>query len=163
MSGDYPRSCGGGARGIILHDMIIDIHQHLGSEPDYADRLRDASLAAGIGRSVIFGAPEYYGIASNAAHLAAAERYPDFYIPFYYFRLGEESASVLPGVARQGYRGLKLICPTVDYDDAALFPAYAQAESLGLPCLFHLGIVARPKGVAVREGYSKRMRPGRRT
>jgi predicted TIM-barrel fold metal-dependent hydrolase len=139
--------------------MIIDIHQHLGSEPDFAERLRDASLAAGIGKSVIFGAPEYYGIPDNATHLRAAERYPDFYISFYYFRLGEENASILPGVARQGYRGLKFICPTVDYDDSALFPVYEQAEALGLVCLFHLGIVARPKGLVVREGYSKRMRP----
>ena len=139
--------------------MIIDCHQHFGLEPDSADRIRDASLAAGIVRAIIFSAPAYYGIAGNDEHLRAAERYPDFYIPFYYFRLGEESADSLIAIAARGFRGLKLICPPADYDAHAFFPVYARAEELKLICLFHLGIVARPRGVTVREGYSKRMRP----
>lgn len=139
--------------------MIIDCHQHLEAKPDYAERLREASLAAGVVRTVIFSAPDYYGMQDNRAHLKAAERYPDFYIPFYYFRLGEEQPAILKEVVRDGFRGLKFICPTADYDDAAFLPVYAQAEELALVCLFHLGIVARPQGVVVREGFSRRMRP----
>ena len=138
---------------------LIDCHQHLAPTPDAAARMRDAELAAGIARCVIFSAPAYYGIADNAAHLRAAEQFPDFFIPFYYFRLGEEAPTAVRDAARAGFRGLKFICPTADYDDPSYFPVYEQAEALRLPCLFHLGIVARPQHVVVREGYSKRMRP----
>lgn len=138
---------------------IIDCHQHLDAQPDYAEKLRDASLAEGIVKCVIFPAPSCYRVSGNDAHLAAAEKYPDFFIPFYYCRLGEESADAVRAAARAGFRGLKLICPTADYDDRSFFPVYEAAEELGLVCLFHLGIVARPQGIVVREGYSRRMRP----
>ena len=138
---------------------IIDCHQHLGPGPDAAEQLRDASLAAGIVRCVIFPAPAYYGVPDNAAHLAAAERFPDFFIPFYYCRLGEESGAAVRDAARAGFRGLKLICPLADYDDRSFFTVYEAAEELGMVCLFHLGIVARPQGIVVRDGFSRRMRP----
>jgi len=47
----------------------------------------------------------------------------------------------------------------VNYDDELVFPVYQKAEELGLVCLFHTGVVARPKDVVVRQGFSKRMQP----
>ena len=139
--------------------MIIDCHQHLKNEPDAAAKMRDAGLAAGIMRMVVFSAPAYYGIADNAAHLKAAETYPDYFIPFYYFRLGEEPSGAVRDAARAGFKGLKLICPLADYDDRSYFPVFEEAEALGMVCMFHLGIVGRPQGAVVRDGFSRRMRP----
>jgi len=43
-----------------------------------------------------------------------------------------------------GYRGLKLIGVARDYDDPDYLPAYAAAEALGMPVLFHMGVIGGP-------------------
>src|SRR5690606_36466268 len=40
-----------------------------------------------------------------------------------------------------GYRGLKLIGVARDYDTPDYMPSYGMAERLGIPILYHLGVI----------------------
>jgi predicted TIM-barrel fold metal-dependent hydrolase len=40
-----------------------------------------------------------------------------------------------------GYKGLKLIGVARDYDEPDYMPSYGKAEELGMPVLFHMGVI----------------------
>ena len=124
--------------------MVIDSHVHLQTDPGYLDSLMETVDRMGIDRIVLFGAwPEFDRFASNDQILEAHQAYPQTIIPFYTFRLGEESPDVLERVRKDGFRGLKLINPPANYNDERFFPVWERCESLGLVTLFHTGIVSR--------------------
>jgi predicted TIM-barrel fold metal-dependent hydrolase len=52
----------------------------------------------------------------------------------------------IDSLKEDGFVGLKFILPKVTYHDESLYPWYQRAEELGMPVLFHLGIVARVPG-----------------
>ena len=126
--------------------MIIDAHHHLLTEPGYAEKLVSACEELGIDKVCIFGAGERmcrYGIAYNAAVLDAMRAYPQRLVGFAVFELGPDRDELIDEFAQQGFRGVKFINPTKNYDDRAFYPVYARVEKHGFPALFHLGIVSR--------------------
>jgi predicted TIM-barrel fold metal-dependent hydrolase len=59
-----------------------------------------------------------------------------------------------------GFHGIKVIRPTVDYDDDCAMPVYERCALLNMPVLFHLGIVAASRvGDPLRDVSIDRMRP----
>ena len=78
----------------------------------------------------------------NDKVLEVAKHYPGFIEPFAYCRpdLGPDQVKRFKDA---GFTGLKFLNPIADYDSPEFFPVYAEAEKLGMPCFFHVGVIAR--------------------
>ncbi|OGV72673.1 MAG: hypothetical protein A3K19_06840 [Lentisphaerae bacterium RIFOXYB12_FULL_65_16] len=142
--------------------MLIDAHHHLLTEPGYADKLVAACHDLGIDRVCVFGAgPQNlpYGIADNDAVLAAMQAHPDRIIAFAYFMLGKDRPQLIDAFVARGFRGVKFIYPTRNYDDEAFYPVYERVEKHGIPAVFHLGIVARTPTDKEWDIHNDRHRP----
>jgi len=141
--------------------MIIDIHEHYSYEKDYLGRLLDSMDKAGIDRTCLSPYPPCFEYPGNRKVMEAAEKYPDRIIPFGFVRLGEDGPDFVRELRDEGFRGLKMHTPPLNYDDTSFFPVYAKAAELELPILFHAGMV----GVQPAKGKEKynvsgaRMRP----
>jgi len=124
---------------------IIDCHQHAPDEGGLEARV-EACARAGVVKAVLLGLPESRVPGNNAAALAASRAHPELFIPFYG---GEMDATTPDDVTRardEGFAGLKFIAPKRAYNDPGYFPLYARAAELGMPALFHLGIIANTPG-----------------
>ena len=126
-----------------MQPAIIDMHQHV---PGDVDARMEANRQAGIVKAVLLGLPENREPGDNDAVLAAAHRYPDMFLPYFGGVMDAMSPDDITRARDRGFVGLKFIAPLRPYNDPAYFPLYARAEELGLPSLFHLGIVANLGG-----------------
>lgn len=135
--------------------MVIDFHNHLLEESDYADKLVSAMDEAGIDQTCISGLGIGKGKAgswdSGAFSLGslspdngdveqAFRRFPDRLIGMGFVKLGRDGADKVQELADRGFQGLKACRPLYDYDHDACFPVYERAEQLGMPILFHTGV-----------------------
>lgn len=126
--------------------MIIDAHHHMTTSPDYADRLAAECLRLGVDRVCLFSGGKRaasLGLADNNAILAAMERYPETIVAYACFDLGVDLPERIDEFARRGFRGIKFIYPTSNYDDRAYYPVYERVQAAGIPAIFHLGIISR--------------------
>ena len=78
------------------------------------------------------------------ATLEAWRALPELVVPVAQVMLDEHGPDQISELHEQGFRGLKVTMPDRDYDDRAYYPAYARAEELGMPILFHTGIRGGP-------------------
>ncbi len=120
----------------------LDIHVHLDYEAEpapFVEAARRLNLAAAVSAcGPMFAQP------GNEAVEDAMRRYPETIIGMGYVALGRgDGPETVEDLHRRGFRGLKMIAPTKDYDDNEFFPVYARAEELRMPILFHTGVVAR--------------------
>ncbi|MFH1023517.1 MAG: amidohydrolase family protein [Planctomycetota bacterium] len=67
-------------------------------------------------------------------------------IPFYWLDLANPRASQVTRAYDLGFWGLKFIAPVTAYDDRFHEPLLARAEALGMPCLFHVGVLGGSRG-----------------
>lgn len=128
-----------------MSQAIIDLHQH----PPTADGLDarvEACRRAGIVKAVQLGLPEHRRPGCNADALAAARAYPELFIPFFAPEMETMTPDDVTQARDEGYAGLKFIAPGRAYNDPGYFPIYARAAELGMPALFHLGIVSNSRG-----------------
>ncbi len=123
--------------------MIIDTHVHLGSKAGQLQELMEMVHKLKIDKVCLFTAGPGYYRTSNDDVMKAHLEYPDVIIPFYYLRLGVDGPRVVERAHRDGFRGLKLINPTKNYNDESYFPVWERCEDLGMIALFHTGIVGR--------------------
>jgi len=140
--------------------MIIDCHHHIPArDPEgYVERLRTECKRLGIARVVVMSAgPPHWASNEKIAELQHA--HPDFLIGLGYLQLGAASVQDVDRIYEMGLRGLKFIWPLRNYDDDAFLPIYDRAAALGLPALFHLGIVAREPQQHLKDVSMARMRP----
>jgi len=138
---------------------MYDMHMHYPKDGDVA-RLMDAQDRVGIEKAVMLAAPALYNAAGgNDAVERVAREHPDRFVPFGYVNLDEDDACKVAQLRDRGFRGLKLISPRRNYDHEAYFPVYEQATTLGMPMLFHTGIVAATPDDAAFGASSARMRP----
>jgi hypothetical protein len=121
--------------------MIIDVHAHLRRTPGHEHQLAKAARETGIEKMVLTGGPEQYEYASNDAVLEAAERSPNLFLPFAYFRLGRDYTSMVDEFHARGFHGLHFALPENDYEHKQYYLVYARAGELGMPTLFQLGIL----------------------
>ena len=76
---------------------------------------------------------------------------PDFIVGFGYVRLGIDGPHVVDELCDMGFRGLKTIRPTENYDSKAFYPVYERAEARNMPFLFHTGQLFRARGTGSRD------------
>jgi len=129
----------------MLNRRIIDAHHHLGAEDGYADRLAETCEELGIVKvCLVCTHVAGDGAQNNERTRAAFERYPDLYVGFGGVDLwADDGPDQVQRLHDQGFRGLKFIIPPKAYHDPSFYPIYERAQALGMPALFHLGIVAR--------------------
>jgi len=123
--------------------VIIDTHVHLSSKEGQLEELVETAHQLNYDRLCLFTAGPGYYRSSNEDVMEAHLKYPDLIIPFFYFRLGVDEPRKVEQAHRDGFRGLKLINPTANYNDESYFPVWERAEDAGMIALFHTGIVAR--------------------
>ena len=67
--------------------------------------------------------------------------YPDLFVPVAMIDPEIIGGEEVEELHEMGYRGLKLIGVARPYDEPDYMPAYAAAERLGMPALFHMGVI----------------------
>jgi predicted TIM-barrel fold metal-dependent hydrolase len=139
--------------------MIIDAHTHLYNDEGYLEGLVAEYQRLGIAKGCLSGLGPLFDLAGNDAVEAAIRRYPNIIIGFGYVRLGQDGPELVEELYQRGFRGLKFTCPLANYDDRAYSPIYARAEALGMPALFHCGIVNPARKGREWDVSSARMRP----
>lgn len=120
---------------------IIDMHQHIGGE-NTADALAATYKGLGVVKALLAGLPPSREPGNNEAVLEAWRKYPDLFMPYIGFEMDGMGLHDLDDAKEAGFVGVKFIAPKKPYNDDAYFPVYGRAAALGMPVLFHLGIVA---------------------
>jgi len=120
---------------------VVDMHQHL-NKNNTADALAAEYKDLGIEKCTLMAMPPNRVPENNQDTLDAYKKYPDLFVPFFGFDLDGMSPDELDAAQKAGFVGVKLIGPKKPYNDFGYFPAYERAADLGMPVLFHLGIVA---------------------
>ena len=126
---------------------IFDIHVHFPRnfehpEEDPApmvDRLVERLNSAGVTKACLltggrFGPPYERG-------MEIAQKYLDIFIPVAVIDPEEVDGEGVHRLYEMGFRGLKLIGVQRPYDEPDYFPAYAKAQELNMPVLFHMGVI----------------------
>ncbi len=125
--------------------MIIDVHGHLFRDPEDLDRIVEGGLIEQVWLLDV----SFYGdtkvwcgkpAATQQEVLQVAEQYPGFFVPFGYLDF-RKPPEVVQELFDMGFQGLKAIFPPKPYDDASYLAYYEKAEALGMPILFHTGMV----------------------
>ena len=120
---------------------VIDVHQHL-SVTNTADVMAEEYGRLGVEKVVLQALPPRREPGNNDAVLAAHRKYPQLFVPFVGFDLDAMKPQELERFRDEGFVGIKFIGPGRPYNDPSYFPVYEKACQLGMPGLYHLGIVA---------------------
>ena len=139
--------------------MIIDVHHHLGRERNYVSTLLRACDRLDIDYVCVMGLPDYCGFSTNADVEKAVKASRGRVKGFAWIDLGADRPSKVDEMKDRGFTGLKFIMPRYPYDHGSFYPIYERAEALGMPGLFHLGVVMFQPGLEDRDISSARMRP----
>lgn len=126
---------------------IFDIHVHFPRDwenPDadpapMLERLAGCATKAGITKACLLTGGRFGPSYERGIELA--KQYPDLFIPVAVIDPEEIRGADVHHLYEMGYRGLKLIGVARDYDDPDYFSAYGKAEELGMPILFHMGVI----------------------
>lgn len=126
---------------------IFDVHVHFprnferpGEDPAPAvDRLAEVASKAGITKACLLTGGRM-GVGHEQG-IEIARNYLDLFIPVAVIDPEETDGDRVAELHAMGYRGLKLIGVARDYDDPDYMPAYSKAQDLGMPILFHMGVI----------------------
>ncbi|HOJ40361.1 MAG TPA: amidohydrolase family protein [bacterium] len=141
----------------------FDAHAHLARHPEDLDRIVEHSPVEGAFLLDIsfYQCKREVEPATPEEILEVSRRYPGFFIPFAFLDFNQPP-EIVDRLKEQGFWGLKCIRPRYPYDDERYFPYYERAEKLGMPILFHTGVISRADRTMLPEGVStsgSRMRP----
>jgi len=126
--------------------LIIDAHHHYQDVPDYPDLLAEEYARLGIAKVCLISPRGEDGIERLAA---AVRKYPDFVLGLGTYDWANHTPDDVRRFADLGLAGVKFICPPAPYHDQAFWPVYERCQELGMPGLFHLGIVGRTTGTGL--------------
>jgi hypothetical protein len=126
---------------------IFDVHIHFPrnwENPDedqepMVERLAEVAAAAGVTKACVLTGGRFGP--SYERGMAILERYAEIFIPVALIDPEEIEGAGVQSLYDMGYRGLKLIGVARNYDDPDYMSAYAKAEELGMPVLFHMGVI----------------------
>ena len=126
---------------------IFDVHMHMPrnwEQPDadpepMVDRIVEVASAAGVTKACMLSGGRFGPGYERAIEIV--QKYPEFLIPVAMIDPEEIDEDGVQRLWDMGYRGLKLIGVQRDYDEADYLPSYGQAEELGMPVLFHMGVI----------------------
>jgi len=144
----------------VKHSLIIDVHQHYDPETKgFLDELLASMETAGIRVVCLFTSRPDYGEREAADWRRVFRDYSERIVGFGTFNPGRHSVEVVDEYYSRGFKGLKAIRPTKPYSSDEFLPYYERAESLGMPILFHTGVIARKTMGAPEDVSSEYMRP----
>jgi hypothetical protein len=139
--------------------MIIDIHHHLQPKRNYVATLLRTCDKLQIDTVCVLGLPDYSAASTNAQVEKAMKESHGRIKGFAWINLGTDRPPKVDEMKDRDFTGLKFIMPKYPYDHGSFYPIYERAEALGMPGLFHLGVVAAQPGLEDRDISSARMRP----
>jgi len=135
---------------------IFDVHVHYpagfgpmgrGQEPEKTPQQRVDELAerlheAGVVKACLLSGTRFVGFGvTHEEAIKTMEPHRDLFVPVAVVDPGTHTPQDLDRLHGLGYRGLKIIGTAKEYDDESYFPVYGKAEELGMPILFHLGVI----------------------
>lgn len=126
---------------------IFDVHMHFPrnwENPDedpapMLDRLVETAVSAGITRACMLTGGRFGPSYERGYELVS--QYPELLIPVAVIDPEDIGPEEVRELHAMGYRGLKLIGMARPYDTPDYMPTYQAAQSLGMPILFHLGVI----------------------
>lgn len=126
---------------------IFDIHMHFPRDwekPDadpkpLIENIYRKAKEAGITKANLLCGGRF-GI-SHEASIKHAHRHPDLFIPTAMIDPETTTPERLAQLRDLGYKGLKMIGVTRDYDCPDYFPVYETAQKFGWPILLHMGVI----------------------
>ncbi len=126
---------------------IFDVHIHFPrnwEKPDedqapLVDRLAEVAHAAGITKACMLTGGRFGPTYERGMEIL--QKYQELFIPVALIDPEEIDGAGVQRLYDMGYRGLKLIGVARDYDDPDYMPSYAKAQDLGMPILFHMGVI----------------------
>ncbi|GBD22794.1 hypothetical protein HRbin29_00438 [bacterium HR29] len=129
---------------------IFDVHMHFprmwenpGADPrPMVEQLAEAAVRAGITKACMLTGGRFGP--SYERGIEILREYADLFVPVAVVDPEEVDAEAVHWLHSLGYRGLKLIGVARPYDEPDYLPTYAAAEELGMPILFHLGVIGGP-------------------
>lgn len=128
---------------------VFDVHVHYGwwdrlgqrdAGRGWLEALAAAAEEAGIVKIALIGWPGR----GNDPVADALEAMPDLLVGLAMIDMDHDSPKVVQEYHQRGFAGLKMINPSRNYDDPAYFEFYERAEALGMPILFHTGVIGGP-------------------
>ena len=129
---------------MAMSQKIIDMHSHLMPDESAIPGYEKAAEALGIVK-IVFHGLEWPGssVSKNNAIERAIKRRPDLFVGFGGVNLWDDiDPDRIDSLRDRGFTGLKFIVPPDPYHSERFYPYYERAETLGMPVLFHLGIVS---------------------
>ncbi len=126
---------------------IFDVHIHFPrnwENPDQdpapvVDRLAEVASAAGVTKACLLTGGRFGPGYERGMEIA--QKYLDLFIPVAVIDPEEIDGEGVQRLYTMGYRGLKLIGVARPYDEPDYMPAYAKAQELNMPVLFHMGVI----------------------
>lgn len=126
---------------------IFDIHVHFprnweNPEEDPApmvDRLVERLNDAGVTKACLLTGGRFGPAYERGMEIAS--KYLELFIPVAVIDPEEVDGEGVKRLHEMGYRGLKLIGVQRPYDEPDYMPAYAKAQELNMPVLFHMGVI----------------------
>ncbi|MBN1673189.1 MAG: amidohydrolase family protein [Kiritimatiellae bacterium] len=138
---------------------IIDFHNHLLDEPDFADGLVCEMDRLGIEKTCLSGLGRICRMQDDEAVLRAVQAHPDRIVGFVFVRPGHDTKEKIARYHELGFRGVKVTCPAKSYDAVEYHALWETACRLKMPVLFHTGVVTALGAVPEDDISSERMRP----
>jgi predicted TIM-barrel fold metal-dependent hydrolase len=126
---------------------IFDVHIHFprnwedleaDNEPE-VDRLAEVAAKAGITKGCVLTGGRFGPTYERGIEIL--QKYPELFIPVALIDPEVIDGARVQELYDMGYRGLKLIGTARDYDEPDYYSAYGKAEQLGMPVLFHMGVI----------------------
>lgn len=126
---------------------IFDVHVHFPRDwenPDadpapMVDRLVERLNDAGVTKACLLTGGRFGPSYERGMELAS--KYLELFIPVAVIDPEEIDGEGVQRLYNMGFRGLKLIGVQRPYDEPDYMPAYAKAEELDMPVLFHMGVI----------------------
>jgi hypothetical protein len=140
---------------------IIDAHAHLLDMPNYLEKLIETMNMFAIEKCCLSGLGDLFGCKDNLAVKQAFENYQNRIIGTYFIRPGKSDPSEVYYAYDQGFKMIKVTIPTKGYNHKSFFSIWKNAQELGMPVLFHTGIVTLPQTSLKTEISSWYMHPMR--
>jgi len=121
---------------------VINIHTHIVKEWDLDETVRDWRKNGALKCCVLALAKESHSY-DNDMLLGAMKKYPDLIAGHGFVKstYPYDTAKKIEQFKDQGFVGLKFTKPDAPYSDERFFPIYEKAEELGMPIVFHTGMV----------------------
>ena len=123
---------------------FIDAHAHLTHEAKGIDRIVESGVFEQIWLMDLSGVGRLGDIcfAAQKELLETVRRYDGFFLAFGFLDLDHDKPERIDFLRDLGFVGLKPYKQLLPYNHEAYYPLYERAQALGMPILFHTGLIA---------------------